>query len=158
MHSTGSLPASRSRSLKTATAAPLPGPPSTCSGCAASTFPRRACWPHAPRSTTLRWKPAGYYMRESPPPCPAPPSGGTSSAASRSRRTRRTRSPSRLARLAPRVFQTPWAGDGRVRVSMHLYNDRSDLGRFFAALDSIHEAPVNHRRVAAPGVPATRES
>ncbi len=23
-----------------------------------------------------------------------------------------------------------WAGDGRVRVSMHLYNDRSDLGKF----------------------------
>jgi selenocysteine lyase/cysteine desulfurase len=34
-----------------------------------------------------------------------------------------------------------WAGDGRVRVSMHPCNDRSDLGKFFTALDTIHQAP-----------------
>lgn len=33
-----------------------------------------------------------------------------------------------------------WAGDGRVRVSVHLYNDRADIDRFFAALDSLKPA------------------
>ncbi len=30
-----------------------------------------------------------------------------------------------------------WAGDGRVRVSVHLYNTPSDIERFFAVLDSL---------------------
>ena len=36
-----------------------------------------------------------------------------------------------------------WAGDGRIRVSAHLYNDRDDVARFFDALDAV-----------APAVPA----
>jgi selenocysteine lyase/cysteine desulfurase len=51
-----------------------------------------------------------------------------------------------------------WAGDGRVRVSMHLYNDRSDLENFFAALDAIHQAPLSRDTVATSGMSATRES
>jgi selenocysteine lyase/cysteine desulfurase len=38
-----------------------------------------------------------------------------------------------------------WAGDGRIRVSAHLYNDRDDVARFFAALDAIAPAPVTAR-------------
>jgi selenocysteine lyase/cysteine desulfurase len=30
-----------------------------------------------------------------------------------------------------------WAGDGRVRVSVHLYNNAADIGSFFAALDRV---------------------
>lgn len=47
-----------------------------------------------------------------------------------------------------------WAGDGRVRVSIHFYNDRSDVHRFFAALDSLDPSPA----LAAPSRPVTRES
>jgi selenocysteine lyase/cysteine desulfurase len=35
-----------------------------------------------------------------------------------------------------------WAGDGRIRVSAHLYNDRDDVARFFAALDAVAAAPA----------------
>jgi selenocysteine lyase/cysteine desulfurase len=30
-----------------------------------------------------------------------------------------------------------WGGEGRVRVSAHLYNDAADVARFFAALDAL---------------------
>ena len=36
-----------------------------------------------------------------------------------------------------------WSGDGRVRVSIHLYNDRSDVNRFFAALDSLDQSQAS---------------
>lgn len=32
---------------------------------------------------------------------------------------------------------TVWAGDGRVRMSLHLYNDESDVARLFSALDRV---------------------
>ena len=51
-----------------------------------------------------------------------------------------------------------WAGDGRVRVSIHLYNDRSDVRRFFAALDSLDQSPADRDALAALSGPATRES
>jgi cysteine desulfurase/selenocysteine lyase len=51
-----------------------------------------------------------------------------------------------------------WAGDGRVRVSIHLYNDRSDVHRFFEALDSLHPSPADHDALAAQSRSVTRES
>ena len=51
-----------------------------------------------------------------------------------------------------------WAGDGRVRVSVHLYNDHSDIQRFFVALDSVHQSPADNGALAASSKPATRES
>ena len=40
------------------------------------------------------------------------------------------------ARLAQRGVLV-WGGDGRIRVSAHLYNDPGDVGRFLTALDSV---------------------
>jgi selenocysteine lyase/cysteine desulfurase len=40
------------------------------------------------------------------------------------------------ARLAERRVLV-WGGEGRVRVSAHLYNDAADVARFFAALDAL---------------------
>jgi cysteine desulfurase/selenocysteine lyase len=36
-----------------------------------------------------------------------------------------------------------WAGDGRVRMSVHLYNDESDIDRLFGALDRVPTARVS---------------
>lgn len=36
-----------------------------------------------------------------------------------------------------------WAGDGRVRMSVHLYNDESDIDRLFSALDRVPIAKVS---------------
>jgi len=36
-----------------------------------------------------------------------------------------------------------WAGDGRVRMSVHLYNDESDIDRLFSALDRVPTARVS---------------
>jgi cysteine desulfurase / selenocysteine lyase len=36
-----------------------------------------------------------------------------------------------------------WAGDGRVRMSVHLYNDESDVDRLFGALDRVATATVS---------------
>jgi selenocysteine lyase/cysteine desulfurase len=36
-----------------------------------------------------------------------------------------------------------WAGDGRVRMSVHLYNDESDVDRLFGALDRVPTARVS---------------
>jgi len=35
-----------------------------------------------------------------------------------------------------------WAGDGRVRASVHLYNDESDIERFLACLEILVKNPV----------------
>ena len=35
-----------------------------------------------------------------------------------------------------------WGGDGRVRVSAHLYNDPEDIDAFFKALDAVSTVPV----------------
>lgn len=43
-----------------------------------------------------------------------------------------------VARLAERKVLV-WGSEGRVRVSVHLYNDDGDVGRFFAALDGAGE-------------------
>lgn len=43
------------------------------------------------------------------------------------------------ARLAERGVLV-WGGEGRVRVSAHLYNDAADVARFFAALDDVARA------------------
>jgi len=42
--------------------------------------------------------------------------------------------------LADRLAQRDvlvWGGDGRIRVSTHVYNDREDVGRFLDALDAV---------------------
>ena len=51
-----------------------------------------------------------------------------------------------------------WTGDGRVRVSIHLYNDRSDVDRFFAALDSLDQSVADGHAMAALSSPVRRES
>ena len=51
-----------------------------------------------------------------------------------------------------------WAGDGRLRISIHLYNDRSDVDRFFAALDSLGQSAAGHDGLAALSSPVSRES
>jgi selenocysteine lyase/cysteine desulfurase len=35
-----------------------------------------------------------------------------------------------------------WGSEGRVRVSAHLYDDLTDLERFFTALDAVRRAPA----------------
>jgi len=44
------------------------------------------------------------------------------------------------ARLAMRDVLV-WGSEGRVRVSMHLYNDAADISQFFAALDALNHPP-----------------
>ena len=34
-----------------------------------------------------------------------------------------------------------WGGEGRIRVSPHVHDDRDDVGRFFAALDGVGARP-----------------
>ena len=43
-----------------------------------------------------------------------------------------------LAAALERAGVIVWAGDGRVRASVHLYNDASDISRFLGALESIN--------------------
>ena len=40
------------------------------------------------------------------------------------------------SRLAARGVLV-WGGDGRIRVSAHLYNDAADVAAFFAAIDAV---------------------
>jgi selenocysteine lyase/cysteine desulfurase len=51
-----------------------------------------------------------------------------------------------------------WAGDGRVRASIHLYNDRSDVDRFFEALDTLDQSGGERHALAASSRPVTQES
>jgi len=51
-----------------------------------------------------------------------------------------------------------WAGDGRVRVSVHLYNDRSDIHRFFSALDRLDGTLQDRDALPALSRALTRES
>jgi hypothetical protein len=45
-----------------------------------------------------------------------------------------------------------------VRVSIHLYNDRSDVDRFFEALDRLDQSRADRHAMAALSRPVTRES
>ena len=44
--------------------------------------------------------------------------------------------PELAARLAERRVLV-WGSDGRIRVSVHLYNDAADVRAFFRALDEV---------------------
>jgi cysteine desulfurase / selenocysteine lyase len=47
-----------------------------------------------------------------------------------------------LGRALHGVGVVVWAGDGRVRASVHLYNDESDINRFLACLETLVRLPA----------------
>jgi selenocysteine lyase/cysteine desulfurase len=40
-----------------------------------------------------------------------------------------------------------WGGEGRIRVSPHVHDDRDDIERFFEALDRVGARPQPSRRL-----------
>lgn len=47
------------------------------------------------------------------------------------------RTPEKIGAALEREGVIVWAGDGRVRASVHLYNDEADIDRFLAALEKV---------------------